>query len=266
MKNRTCFVIMPIGDQTFADETISATDLKSRYTDLIREAILKAEPTLEVTRADEVAIPGTITEDILTRIMHSDVVVADVTYPNPNVFYELGLRHASRAGTIILRDVAGPHPPFDIAHLRHIAYENTPSGLKKLSSDISQYLSHFRSNPQMPDNQFLSMAKLTHFQYPEFGIPEEEDPETAMMTALLSQPEILNLFVRKSQGENVDDSELAIAMMSNPDLAGMMAKHLIQSGHSFLPDPTAQATKPIPKPRRKKPTKKKASARSRKRK
>ena len=102
MKNRTCFVIMPIGDQTFADETISATDLKSRYTDLIREAILKAEPTLEVTRADEVAIPGTITEDILTRIMHSDVVVADVTYPNPNVFYELGLRHASRAGTIIL--------------------------------------------------------------------------------------------------------------------------------------------------------------------
>ena len=65
--------------------------------------------------------------------MRSDFVVADVTYPNPNVFYELGVRHSCRTGTIIIRDRNGPSIPFDIAHLRHIEYENNPSGLKILA-------------------------------------------------------------------------------------------------------------------------------------
>lgn len=67
---------------------------------------MKARPNLEIVRADEVAFPGTMTTDIITRIMHSDYVIADVSYPNPNVFYELGLRHACRVGTIIIKDKA----------------------------------------------------------------------------------------------------------------------------------------------------------------
>lgn len=237
MPKQTCFVIMSIGDQTHDGTTVSSGELKTRYTDLIREAILKAGPNLEVTRADEVAIPGTITNDILTRIMHSDIVVADVSYPNPNVFYELGLRHASKPGTIILRDTNGPRPPFDIAHLRHIAYENTASGLKKLSEAIAQYLAHFKANPDSPDNQFLEMAKLTQFQYPDFGGDEDVDPETAMITSLFQNPETFDLFVRKSQGEDVADADLARAMMSSPDIAIMLAKHMIDSGQSIMPTP-----------------------------
>ena len=257
MPRRTCFVIMPIGDQEFDGASISAAELKTRYTDLIREAILKAEPTLEVTRADEVAIPGTITNDILTRIMHSDIVVADVTYPNPNVFYELGLRHASRPGTIILRDSGGPRPPFDIAHLRHIAYENTPSGLKKLASDISQYLSHFKSNPESPDNQFLEMAKLTQFPFPNYGTDDETSPEAEILTSMLQQPEVFEMFIRKSQGEDVDDAEMARAMMSNPDATAMMIKHMVNSGGLSLSNTDAQPPKkPTTKRRTKAPTKK----------
>src|SRR5262249_13797312 len=76
--------------------------LRSRYDDLIREALLHADPTLEIMRADDVSAPGAITSDILTRLMHAEIVVADITFPNPNVFYELGLRHACRSGTIII--------------------------------------------------------------------------------------------------------------------------------------------------------------------
>ena len=136
--NRTCFVIMPIGDQRVGDSTVTAADLRQRYADLIKEALLKADPSLEVVRADDVPMPGSISSDILARLMRSDLVVADVTYPNPNVFYELGLRHACRAGTIILRDKAAPAVPFDIAHLRHIEYENTTSGLRELAADLRQ--------------------------------------------------------------------------------------------------------------------------------
>ena len=85
--NRTCFVIMPIGDQRLGDSIVTAADLRQRYADLIKEALLKADPSLEVVRADDVPMPGSISSDILARLMRSDLVVADVTYPNPNVFY-----------------------------------------------------------------------------------------------------------------------------------------------------------------------------------
>jgi len=138
MALKTCFVIMPIGDQEIGGIKITAAELKSKYDDLIKEAILKVIPYLEVVRADEVSAPGMITSDILTRIMHSDLVVVDVTYPNPNVFYELGLRHACRPGTIIIKDENGPSIPFDIAHLRYIQYKNTATGLKALSDKLRQ--------------------------------------------------------------------------------------------------------------------------------
>jgi len=142
MTSKTCFVIMPIGDQEFGDIKLTAADLKKRYGDLIKEAILKADPSLEVTRSDEVSLPGSITSDILTRLMHSDLVVADVTYPNPNVFYELGLRHACHVGTVIIRDKNGPSTPFDISHLRHIEYEETPTGLKELGKELREYFEY----------------------------------------------------------------------------------------------------------------------------
>jgi hypothetical protein len=163
MPKNTCFVIMPIGDQSYDRVELSAQELKKRYDDLIREALLAARPDLDITRADEVAIPGTITSDILTRVMHSDFVVADVSFPNPNVFYELGLRHACRAGTIIIRDAKAPKPPFDIAHLRHIEYQNTPSGLKELAEAFRRYFSHAAQHPNRPDNHFLELAKLTQY-------------------------------------------------------------------------------------------------------
>jgi hypothetical protein len=112
--------------------------------------------------------------------MHSDFVVADVTYPNPNVFYELGLRHACRAGTITIRDKEAPSIPFDIAHLRHIEYENTPTGLKNLADKLKSRFEVYQKNPKHPDNQLLELAKITNYHFPIYG-PPEIDPETAQL-------------------------------------------------------------------------------------
>ena len=94
---KRCFVIMPIGDQNLPSGLITATELRERYTDLIREAISRVRPDAQVVRADDVAAPGAITADIFSRLMEADYVVADITYPNPNVFYELGIRQIGRA-------------------------------------------------------------------------------------------------------------------------------------------------------------------------
>jgi len=94
---------MPIGDQVFGETTVTEIDLKPRYNDLIKEAIQKAAPDLEIVRADEVSFPGSISSDVITRIMHSDLVAADVTYPNSNVIYELGLRCQRRSKSAQIR-------------------------------------------------------------------------------------------------------------------------------------------------------------------
>lgn len=232
----TCFVIMPIGDQNVNGEKIAATDLKKRYDDLIKEAIVKADPTLAVVRADEVSLPGTITSDILTRIMHSDIVIADCTYPNPNVFYELGLRHACRPGTIIIKDKNGPKVPFDIAHLRHIEYENTPSGLKELSENLKRYFQHYSKNPDHPDNHLLELAKLTEYKFPDY-CKDEYDPELEQIgafMAIMQHPELMDLIQRKTAGENVD-AEMLPAILKYPDIAATLFKTFVKSGDIPLP-------------------------------
>lgn len=234
--SRSCFVIMPIGDQSVNGIHITASELKERYDDLIKEALVKADPTLEVVRADEISLPGTITSDILTRIMHSDIVIADVSFPNPNVFYELGLRHACRPGTIIIKDKNGPKVPFDIAHLRHIEYENTPSGLKELSINLAKYLQHFLKNPSHPDNHLLELAKLTEYKFQDYS-KQEYDPEEEQMNAFLSMmqhPDLIDIFTRKSAGEEIDNAEMFQAIMRYPDIASTLFKAMAKTGEISL--------------------------------
>lgn len=235
---KTCFVIMPIGDQLYENKTISEIELKKRYDDLIKEALLRADNRLQITRADEISKPGSITTDILSRIMHSDIVVADVTYPNPNVFYELGLRHACRPGTLIIREKTGPNSPFDISHLRHIQYENTPTGLKNLGNEIKRFLTHLEANKNEPDNHLLELAKLTGYEFMTFGKEENRVDEAKMdlLLSMLGSPELMKIAVRKSQGEDIEPMDILQAMTQNPDASATMLKALVKSGAVSLDD------------------------------
>lgn len=228
---------MPIGDQQLSGVTVTATQLKARYDDLIKEALVRAHPSLDIVRADEVAAPGTITSDVITRIMHSDYVLADVTYPNPNVFYELGLRHACRLGTLIVRDKNGPKTPFDIAHLRHYEYENTPTGLKRLATDLEAYFKHRMQHPDHPDNQFQELAKLTHYAFPDY---EEEstdnDLQTNALMAVMQTPELFDLFIKSGQGKQVDQAEILRTMAKHPHVARIFVQALSESGQLNLFD------------------------------
>ena len=65
-----------------------------------------------------------IIDDICNSILGADVVVADCTGQNPNVFYELGIAHTLGKDVILLTQSIDDIP-FDISHLRFIEYENT---------------------------------------------------------------------------------------------------------------------------------------------
>jgi len=94
-------------------------------------------------RADDVLRPGVVLQDIVAGIAESQVVIAEVTPPNPNVFYELGYARAIGKPVVLLveepREGAKPLP-FDISGFRCIFYEDAIRGKSKIERTLTKYL------------------------------------------------------------------------------------------------------------------------------
>ena len=107
------------------------------YTEVIKSVAEKMG--LEVYRADSVYRPGIILQDIIGGIVEAEVVIAEITPPNPNVFYELGYAHAKEKTTILLAE-RGRELPFDIHGYRCIFYDNTIRGKNEVESELRKHL------------------------------------------------------------------------------------------------------------------------------
>src|SRR5215510_5518346 len=85
---KTCFVIAPIGE---ADSTI-----RKRPEQVFKYVVEPAarECGYQALRADQIPQPGMITTQAIQHVVEDPLVIADLTGRNPNVFYELAVRHA----------------------------------------------------------------------------------------------------------------------------------------------------------------------------
>lgn len=110
---------------------------------LYEEILKPAVETLgyETKRADDFKKGGAITKDIVLPLAEADLVVADLTALNPNVFYELGVRHSLRAqGTIMIMDDSQDSIPFDIGAYRVIRFKSDLSGLGRLRRELEKFV------------------------------------------------------------------------------------------------------------------------------
>lgn len=230
--NNTCFVIMPIGTQTIGNLTITEDQLREKYDYIIKNAIKKANPNLEVIRADEELNPGSISNDIFTKLMHSQYVIADITYPNPNVFYELGIRHAIKPGTILIRENVNFSIPFDISHLRYIEYTKEPSGMDKLAEQLKRRFEFYEKSPNKPDNQFLELCSFTNYIPTLYGKPEtpKEELLANIFTLFFTNPGMMKALTDNSLSEKEQQQAFVQELSKNPEDAKQFFQTLIQSG------------------------------------
>jgi hypothetical protein len=136
----TCFYITPIGDEGSEPR---------RHSDLFLGSII--EPALsnfglKVVRADNIGEPGIITRQVIEHLLRCRLVIADLSFHNPNVFYELALRHAVRLPIVqIIR--AGDRIPFDIHQMRTVVIDNRDiySLVPKLETYRSEIATQVRS-------------------------------------------------------------------------------------------------------------------------
>jgi hypothetical protein len=101
------------------------------------------EEGFEPVRVDDVFKPGIILQDIIQGISESDVIVAEISPENANVFYELGYAHALSKPTILLAE-RGRALPFDIRSYRVIFYDNTISGKGGIERALRGHLANVR--------------------------------------------------------------------------------------------------------------------------
>ena len=118
-----CFVVMPFGLR----ETGAPPPAPSRVNfDLLWEQAL--QPVLEAlgyraVRADQ-DVGALIINEMLERLYYSDLVIADISIPNANAYYEVGVRHAAWHDGCVLIAADWARPVFDLAQVRHLSYPN----------------------------------------------------------------------------------------------------------------------------------------------
>ena len=113
---KKCFVISPIGQE--------GSDVR-KHADAVFEFII--EPAVkdcgkEAFRSDHLDKPGWITDQVFEEIYTADVCIADLTFGNPNVFYELGVAQTA-ARPVITLIKKGNLIPFDMRDFRCIEYD-----------------------------------------------------------------------------------------------------------------------------------------------
>src|SRR5690606_6369909 len=128
-----CFVLMPFGRKM--DAAGRVTDFDAVYEQIIAPAVEDAG--LEPIRADEEKVGGTIHKPMFERLMLCHYAVADITGANPNVFYELGIRHAMRPRSTVIVFGEGTVLPFDVALVRGLAYRTDGAG-EPLDAEITR--------------------------------------------------------------------------------------------------------------------------------
>lgn len=146
----TCFYVTPIGEEGSEQR---------KHSDLFLSSLV--EPALEqfhlkVVRADAIDKPGTITRQIIEYLIRSRLVIADLSFHNPNVFYELAIRHAARLPVVQLVRAAD-RIPFDLSQTRTIKIDTTDiyslvPRMEIYKSEIASQVRRALDDPDAVDN------------------------------------------------------------------------------------------------------------------
>ena len=177
-----CFMIMPFGTKpTGVDD--SAIPARINFDELWYKALEPAITNLGyvAARADQ-DMGALIIQEMLERLTLADLVLADLTIPNGNVYYEVGVRHAAKQTGCVLTAAAWTRPLFDLSQMRQLRYP--------LSSEV------------VSDEQALAIRKvleagvpaLAQSASPVFSLPGYPAVDPARTLAFKSFVEQLSAF------------------------------------------------------------------------
>lgn len=210
MTQKTCFVIIGYGIKTDYP-TGRQIDLDKTYKNII-EPVFK-EMGFLCFRASDIQHSGMIDLPMYENILKADFVVADLTTLNPNVLYELGIRHAVKKNTTIVISENELKYPFDLSHILIEKYEHLGKAI-----DHDEVI-RFR---EVLQNKVLQLLKHPKIDSPIYTI------FPALQTPSFTKEEIDEIKESKESEESLSDI-LAEAEIAKENLDYTRAIELLET-------------------------------------
>jgi hypothetical protein len=149
-QEKICFFIAPIDEP--------GSEIRRRSDQILRHIIkpvVEQEYDYRALRADQLPEPGLVTDQVVQHLIDDDLVIADLTDRNPNVFYELAVRHAARKPVIAM--IAADQPiPFDVSQSRTIKFDY--HDLDSVAACKEELRAQIRSVRQDSQNTFTPIS------------------------------------------------------------------------------------------------------------
>ena len=144
IQRKKCFIITPIGE---GDEGSDIRRHIDGIIDAVIDPVIKGIFDYDIEVAHRIDEPGNIPKQVIVSIYESDLVIANLTFNNPNVMYELALRHCFGTPVIMIAE-QGTKIPADIIGERTIFYTNDAQGVIELKNNLENMASNitFESN------------------------------------------------------------------------------------------------------------------------
>ena len=191
---KTCFIITPIGSDT--------SEIR-RHADGVIVSVIK--PLLEseygfedVVAAHDISKSGSINNQVMAKVLDSDLVIANLSTLNPNVMYELAVRHATKKPIIHICEKSLQNLPFDIADQRTVFYQNDMLGVEELRNNLRKMVKSLSDNPSCVDNPIYN-AKKQSLLFKE--LEKSDDNDTSVTKYLMEKLEIIE---HKINRQNMD--------------------------------------------------------------
>ncbi|TDW74067.1 hypothetical protein EDF51_10172 [Curtobacterium sp. PhB25] len=182
--SKTCFVISPIGEP--------GSDARRQADQALKHLIKKAlDSDFEVSRGDADENPGAITPRIISSIQGADLIVADMSGLNANVFYELAIAHGFNVPTVHLQR-STDKVPFDVKDMRVVRYDlNDPDELESAQELLKKYAAYAMTNPAKLETPLTSAGRF-------HAVEASTDPVTESNKQVLEAIEELAGSVRRA--------------------------------------------------------------------
>ena len=232
-----CFVMMPFGEKV--NVANMKIDFDAVYRQLIAPAITAAH--LKPIRDDEKKLGGLIIKTMFERIIFCDFAIADITYDNPNVFYELGIRHAVRPyTTVIISEKSNSNLPFDLSPVKILFYEydftnrsilHQTETITEIANLLKEYKRKARdAEPDSPIKQLFTEFSFPHLNDLRNACQDFEDWVGELQEAVDEIDQLVNewkdLDARFRRSSGVDEKE-AIKIEKERCIEAIKAKEFL---------------------------------------
>ena len=213
-----CFVVSQIGEESSPERVSADWFLEA----IVRPVFEKHFPQYVVRRADGIPGPGMIDGQMISHIIDADIVIADLTNVNPNVFYEIGLRHMVQKPIIHMHE-QGTKIPFDVSLFRSFKYSrSTPRELADACKGLEEAVRVVVSPSYEVENPVTRTLGMREFK--QHASPSDKIIANELETLKAQMREYQEIAVRTFQANSLDSSKSSIKTMITSEIGQDIAR------------------------------------------